>query len=162
MDKQLMDKEVLCILDTRQIQKFMFRSNAYVDTLGGSDLMTHILDDGIRFALDHIDPPLSEGEYDLTLDEDVPIPFFENKGLLFQLMTNAAGNAMFLARSGRLAQKIIRKISRYYLEHGYSLNLAAAAVEKSDNFGHDIFELYDAIKAMPFIQDIRSERGGMS
>ena len=25
MDSQLMEKEVLCILDTRQIQRFMFR-----------------------------------------------------------------------------------------------------------------------------------------
>lgn len=34
MDKELMGKEVLGILDTRQIQRFMFRSNSYVDTLG--------------------------------------------------------------------------------------------------------------------------------
>ena len=142
MDRELMDREVLCILDTRQIQKFMFRSNAYVDTLGGSDLMTHILDDAIRFALSHIDPPLKEGEYDLSLNEDAPIPFFEDRGVIFQLMINAAGNAMFIARSGALAQNIIRKISRYYLDHAYSLNLAAAAVLKTDNFGHDIFELY--------------------
>ena len=65
MDSQLMEKEVLCILDTRQIQKFMFRSNTYVDTLGGSDLMTHILEDGISFALQSIDPPLMRDEYDL-------------------------------------------------------------------------------------------------
>ena len=142
MDTQLLDKEVLCILDTRQIQKFMFRSNSYVDTLGGSDLMTHILDDGISFALRAIDPPLNEGEYDLSLDPDAAIPYFEDGDVLFQLMICAAGNAMFLARSGRLAQKIIRKISRYYLDHAYSLNLAAAAVEKTDDLGHDVFELY--------------------
>lgn len=142
MEQELMDREVLCILDTRQIQQFMFRSNSYLDTLGGSDLMTHILDDGIRFALEHIDPPLRDGEYDLSLEPNAPLPFFEDRNVLFQLMTSAAGNAMFLARSGSLAQKIIRKISRYYLDHGYSLNLAAAAVGKSDDLGHDIFELY--------------------
>ena len=111
MDKQLMDREVLCILDTRQFQKFMFRSNSYVDTLGGSDLITHILDDGIRFALCHIDPPLKEREYDLSQEPDAPIPYFEEEGVLFQLMICTAGNAIFLARSGALAQKIIRKIS---------------------------------------------------
>lgn len=137
MDSQLMEKEVLCILDTRQIQKFMFRSNAYVDTLGGSDLMTHILEDGIRFALQSIEQPLRKEEYDLSLDPDAPIPYFGNDGVLFQLMICAAGNAMFLARSGRLAQKLIRKVSRYYLDHAYSLNLAAAAVEKTDDLGRD-------------------------
>ena len=111
MDSHLMEKEVLCILDTRQIQRFMFRSNAYVDTLGGSDLMTHILEDGMRFALQSIEPPLRKEEYDLSLDPDAPIPYFENDEVLFQLMICAAGNAMFLARIGRLAQKLIRKIS---------------------------------------------------
>ncbi len=171
MDSQLMEKEVLCILDTRQIQKFMFRSNTYVDTLGGSDLMTHILDDGIRFALQSIEPPLMRGEYDLSLDPDTPIPYFEDTGVLFQLMICTAGNAMFVARTGRLAQKIIRKISRYYLDHAYSLNLAAAAVEKTDDLGHDIFELYkklNNVKASAIISDplgalpvvIREERTG--
>ena len=171
MDSQLMEKEVLCILDTRQIQKFMFRSNTYVDTLGGSDLMTHILEDGIRFALRSIEPPLREEEYDLSLDPDAPIPYFDNDGVIFQLMICAAGNAMFLARTGRLAQKIIRKISRYYLDHAYSLNLAAAAVEKTEDMGHDIFELYkklnnvkvsavisDPLGALPVV--LREERTG--
>lgn len=156
MDSQLMEKEVLCILDTRQIQKFMFRSNAYVDTLGGSDLMTHILEDGIRFALQSIEPPLRKEEYDLSLDPDAPIPYFGNDGVLFQLMICAAGNAMFLARTGRLAQKLIRKISRYYLDHAYSLNLAAAAVEKTEDLGHDIFNLYkklNSVKASAIISD---------
>ena len=156
MDSQLMEKEVLCILDTRQIQKFMFRSNAYVDTLGGSDLMTHILEDGIRFALQSVQPPLREDEYDLSLDPDAPIPYFERDGVRFQLMSCAAGNAMFLARTGRLAQKLIRKISRYYLDHAYSLNLAAAAVEKTEDLGHDIFNLYkklNSVKASAIISD---------
>ena len=63
---------------------------------------------------------------------------------------------MFLARTGRLAQKLIQKISRYYLDHAYSLNLAAAAVEKTDDLGHDIFELYkklNNVKASAIISD---------
>lgn len=171
MDSRLMDKKVLCLLDTRQIQKFMFRSNTYEDALGGSDLITHILQDGIRFAVENIDPPLKTNEFDLSLDPDAPIPFFEDEGVLFQLMTCAAGNALFLARTGRLAQKIIRKISRYYLDHGYSLNLAAVAVEMTGDFDRDSFELYkklDNVKASGMISDplealpvvIREERTG--
>ena len=71
MDKELMGKEVLGILDTRQIQRFMFRSNSYVDTLGGSDLMVHILPDGILHALHSVNPPLQETEYDLCQDPDL-------------------------------------------------------------------------------------------
>ena len=122
MDGHLMDKEVLCILDTRQIQRFMFRANSYVDTCGGSDLILHILGDAIRFALHHINTPLSEGEYDLANEADAPLPYFEDPNVQFQQIINTSGNAIFVARTGALAQKVIRKISRYYLDHGYSLN----------------------------------------
>ena len=150
MDAFLKDREVLCLLDTRQIQRFMFRSNTMLDTLGGSDLMIHILPDAIRYALTHIDPPLAEGDYDINTDPDAEIPYFTNEKTQFQLLNCAAGNAMFVARTGALAQKIVRKISRYYLDHAYCLNLAASIVEKTGNFGSDIFNLYrnlNAIKA---------------
>ena len=156
MDRQLMEKEVLCILDTRQIQKYMFRSTSFEDALGGSDIMTHILEDGILYALQNADPPLDEDSYDLSIDPEGPVPFFENSGILFQMMMCAAGNAMFLVRTGRLAQQIIRKVSRYYLDHAYSLNLAAAAVEKTDSMSRDINELFnklDKVKASAAISD---------
>ena len=171
MDKALMDKEVLCILDTRQIQRFMFRSNSFEDTLGGSDLLEHILDDGILYALQNLDPPVPADQYNLSQDPDAPIPFFTDARTQFQLIYCTAGNALFLARTGELAQKIIRKISRYYLDNAYTLNLAAAAVQKTDNLGKDIFELYkklNAIKASASISDplsplpvvMREERTG--
>lgn len=148
MDKELLGKEVLGILDTRQIQRFMFRSNSYVDTLGGSDLMVHILPDGILHALHSVNPPLQETEYDLCQDPDAPIRYFEDERVLFQVIICTAGNALFIARTGKLAQMLIRKVSRYYLEHGYSLNLAAAAVEKTEHFGTDIFKLYKKLNAV--------------
>lgn len=157
MEKELMDKEVLCILDTRQIQRYMFRSNTFMDTIGGSDLMHHVLWDAIRDAMVSIDTPLSEEEYALSLRpcaED--IPYFTSPKIRFQLMICAAGNALCLVRTGALCQKIIRRISRYYLERGYSLNLAAAATEKTDHLGHDIFHLYkklNNIKAASELSD---------
>ncbi len=110
MDKELMGKEVLGILDTRQIQRFMFRSNSYVDTLGGSDLMVHILPDGILHALHSVNPPLQETEYDLCQDPDAPIRYFEDERVLFQVIICTAGNALFIARTGKLAQMLIRKL----------------------------------------------------
>ena len=142
MDYELMDKEVLCILDTRRIQRFMFRTNSFV---GGSRLIAHILEDAIAFALRHIDTPLTDAEYDISNSPDAPVPYFEDENIKFQLLISAAGNAMFIARSGALAQKIIRKISRYYLDCGYSLTLTAAAVEKTNHLGHDIGRLYDKL-----------------
>lgn len=150
MDRELMDREVLCILDTRQIQRYIFRSNSMFDTVGASALLTHILQDALLYSMGHIDPPVPEEEYDLSLEEDARIPYFADSRVQFQLMTCTAGNAMFLARTGALAQKIIRKVSRYYLDHGGMMDLAAAAVEMTDDLDQDLTRLYkklDAVKA---------------
>ncbi len=160
MEKELMDKEVLCILDTRQIQRYMFRSNTFVDTIGGSDLMQHVLWDAIRDAMVSIDPPLSVEEYALSVEpraED--IPYFTSEKIKFQLMICAAGNALCIVRTGALCQKIIRRISRYYLERGYSLNLAATATEKTGHLGDDVFHLYKKLNNIKAASDISDPLG---
>lgn len=162
MEKELMNKEVLCILDTRQIQRFIFKSNSYLDTLGGSDLVAKIQEEAIRYAMTHIDPPLREEEYSLSLDPDEEIPYFNSDKIKFQLLTCGAGNAMCLVRTGELCQKIIRKISRYYLDHAYSLNLVASVTEKTDHFGSDIFHLYKKLNAIKASADISDPLGPLA
>lgn len=162
MEKELMNKEVLCILDTRQIQRFMFKSNSYLDTLGGSDLVNEVQEKAIRYAVTHIDPPLQEEEYSLSLDPDMEIPYFTSEKIQFQLLTCSAGNAMCLVRTGALCQKIIRKISRFYLDYAYSLNLVAAVTEKTDDFGRDIFHLYKKLNAIKASCDISDPVGPIS
>ena len=160
MEKDLMDKEVLCIIDTRQIQRYMFRSNTFLDTVGGSDLMVHVLDDAIRDAMVSIDTPLSEEEYSLSMEPDASaIPYFVLPKMKFQLIISTAGNALALVRTGALCQKIIRRISRYYLEHAYSLNLSAAVVLKTDNLGNDIFNLYTKLNNIKAASDISDPLG---
>ncbi len=55
--------------------------------------------------------------------------------------------------------QIIRRISRYYLEHAYSLNLSAAAVLKTDNLGNDIFNLYTKLNNIKAASDISDPLG---
>ena len=153
MDRELMNREVLCILDTRQIQRYMFRSNTMLDTVGASDLMIHILDDAILNALRTVDPPVPEDQFDFSLDPEGELPYFRDTSVKFQLITCQAGNAIFIVRTGALAQKIIRSVSRYYLVHGRTLNIAAVAVEKTDNLGNDIFHLYRKLNAAKAASD---------
>ena len=159
MENELMNKEVLCILDTRQIQRFLFKSNSYLDTLGGSDLVAEIQEKAIQYAMTHIDPPLRDEEYSLSLDPDEEIPYFSSDKIQFQLLTCGAGNAMCIVRTGELCRKIIRKISRYYLDHAYSLNLVASVTEKTDHFGNDIFHLYKKLNAIKASADISDPLG---
>lgn len=154
MKEELMSKPVLCIFDTRQIQAFMFQANSYYDTLGGSDLIIHILDDAIYFALKNIEPPLADDEFDLSLDPDGDIPYFRSEKIKFQLIMCTAGNALCIVRTGALAQKIIRKCSRYYLNHAYSLNIAVAVTEMTNDFGRDISNLYYNLNAIKASGDI--------
>ena len=162
MKSEWMDKPVLCIFDTRQIQAFMFRANSYFDTLGGSDLMVHILNDAIYSSLKTIDPPLADDEFDLSLDPDGEIPFFTSEKIKFQLIMCAAGNAICLVRTGALAQKIIRKCSRYYLDHTYSLNLDVAVTEMTDDFGCDIANLFNRLDAIKASGEISTPLGPLS
>ncbi len=159
MDNHLLDKEVLCILDTRQIQRFIFHSNSMRDAIGGGLLVSHILPDAILNALSTLEPGLGPDEYDLNTDPDAEIPYFTGKHVQFQLMTCAAGNAMFLARTGELAGKVIRKTARYYLEHAYSLNLTAAAVEKTGDMAADIFNLYQKLNAVKASAEMQEPLG---
>lgn len=162
MDRELMTKEVLCILDTRQIQRYIFRSNTFTDTIGGSDLVRHILSDAISHALISIDKPLAKEEYSLSLEPKAEaIPYFTDSKVLFQLISCTAGNALCIVRTGELCQKIIRKVSRYYLENGYSLNLAAAAVAKTDNMGEDINALYRKLNDIKASSDISDPLGAL-
>ena len=162
MNQEWMDKPVLCILDTRQIQAFMFRANSYFDTLGGNDLMLHILNDAIYSALKTIDTPLEDDEFDLSLDPDAEIPYFKSEQIKFQIIISAAGNALFIVRTGRLAQKIIRKCSRYYLDHAYSLNVAAAVTEMTGDFSRDISSLYARLDDIKASGDIANPLGPLS
>ena len=163
MDKDLMNKEVLVILDTRQIQKFMFKSNTFYDTIGASDLMTHVLQDAILYALTHVDPPLREDQYSVDQTVDVEtIPYFASEEVQFQIIMCAAGNALCIVRTGALAQQIIRRISRYYLDNTRSLNLAAAAVAKTDDMGHDIFELYKKLNAVKAACEVSNPLGPLA
>ena len=50
-------------------------------------------------------------------------------------------------------------LSRYYLEYGRTLNIAAAAVEKTDNLGHDIFNLYRKLNAAKAASDTLEHTG---
>ncbi|MBP3209677.1 MAG: hypothetical protein J6M64_07225 [Oscillospiraceae bacterium] len=162
MKKEWMDKPVLCIFDTRQIQAFMFRANSYYDTLGGSDLMVHILMDAIRASLKAVDPPLADDEFDLSLDPDGELPFFTSERTQFQMVMCAAGNAICVVRTGALAQKIIRKCSRYYLDHAYSLNLDVAVTEMTGDFGRDIANLYNRLDAIKASGEISNPLGPLS
>ncbi len=143
MEARLKDKEVFCLIDTRQIQKFIFHANDFEAVIGASVFLKEVMMDALRYAVSHIDEPLAAEEYDLSYsDTEGRIPWFVDPKIKIQLIMYAAGNAMILFRTGELCEKIIHKVSRYHLDHCYCIDLAVSVVEKTDVFADDLNALY--------------------
>ena len=111
-----MDREVLCIMDIRQIQTYLFRVNSQEAVKGGDLLVKHILADALAWAVKEVDPPLTGDQVDLSSEaSDEPIPWFADPAIQVQMIDAVAGNAMLLFRTGALCQKVMHKVSRYVL-----------------------------------------------
>ena len=146
MDRELLGSEVLCLMDIRQIQTYLFRVNSQEAVKGGERMVKQILVDALTWAAGQIDPPLTAEQVDFSSEPtDGPIPWFADPGIQIQLIDSVAGNAMLLFRTGALCQKVLHKASRYVLEQSYGLDFAAAAVEKTESLAYDINRLYDRL-----------------
>lgn len=142
MEKELLDKEVFCIIDTRGIQKYMFHSLTIDDAIGADAYLKNIMLDALKYAAKSIDTPLSDDECSFNSTTKDRIDFLHDENVQIQVININAGNAMLLFRTGSLCEKIVRKISRYYLDNTYLLGVACSAVEKTDSFSADLNRLY--------------------
>ena len=142
MEEMLKDCEVLAMYDVRGIQSYIFKTNAAKEIIGASVLVSNVIIDGLnQFVKDNID----ENQRQLYMTDwqnDSDTAFQENSSVLMQVMFVGGGNAYVLFRSGEICRQVNRFLARYILERTYSLNLAVAVVEKTDNYGDD----YDSIQ----------------
>ena len=146
MEREMLDREVLCIMDIRQIQTYIFRVNSQEAVRGGENMVKRILTDALAWAVEQIDPPLPADRVDLSnRPTEGPIPWFADPCIQVQMINAVAGNALLLFRTGELCRKVLHKVSRYVLEHSYGLDFAAAAVEKTHSLENDINRLYDRL-----------------
>ena len=143
MDAELMNQEVLCLFDIRQIQSFLFRVNNNDAVQGADAIVKHVLTDALNWAVERIDPPLTADQYDLNCEiMEGRIPWFLDDHIQIQIIDSVAGNAMVLFRTGALCQKVIHKVSRYLLEKCYCLDVATAAVRKTESLADDLTAIY--------------------
>ena len=50
MKKELLDKEVICIYDTRAIQKFIFSNNNNIDIIGAGNIVSDVFAGGFELC----------------------------------------------------------------------------------------------------------------
>lgn len=129
-------KHVLAMYDVRGIQKFIFRTSKMKDAIGASAIVENIIGDALKAAV--------ASEQGLDCD----LAWRTEQGILeyhpeeadqkdIQVLYIGGGNAYVMYRDKELAQEISRKMARYTMDHTYSLQLAVAISEKSDNYKDD-------------------------
>lgn len=157
MKEELLNKEVLAMYDVRGIQEYIFRTNKVKEIIGASIIVENIIEDSLNEIIKskkeisekaNLEWNKSEYEFDSNKEIEVEVGFI------------GGGNAYVLYRRGELCQEVNRELAKKILEKTYSLNLAVAVVEKTDNYSNDykkVQEEMQRIKAkMPMVRTIGS------
>ena len=139
----LLDMPVLCVIDTRSVQKYMFHANEMEETMGAEVIMQTMAIESIRFAAEHVNPPLSPEECVLSNpDADGEVAFSTDGRIKVQVLDAAASNMILAFRTGRLCRDVVRKMARYYLDNSYSLQFSSACAEWTGDMAADMDSLF--------------------
>lgn len=133
---ELRTKTVLAMYDVRGIQKYIFRTNKIKEIIGASNIVENIIIDGLQDIIkrNNWDSQLYITDWEDDTNEE---EFLKNEEVQMQVMFIGGGNAYVLFREGKICEKVNRELAKYVLEKTYSLNLAVAVVEKTDNYKED-------------------------
>lgn len=142
MKKELLDKEVIVAYDIRQVQRFLFGGTSIYDYTGANDILANFFYSAFDYCVNHSSVKLSKDEYDFSDTDINSVAYFHNPKIKMQIITIGGGNAFAIYRSGRIAQKINRLFSSYLLHETYSLEVAIAVVEKTNDMEYDNNRLY--------------------
>ena len=138
--RECSSKNVMAMYDVRGIQKYIFRTTEVTDAIGASSIIENIIQDALRDAVKRIGPGIaSEISW---FDKDGVLPY-EHLKYDVQVLFIGGGNAYVMYRDMELCRKINKLMSKYVLEHTYSLRLAIAVTEVGDNYSADYQKLHN-------------------
>ena len=138
-----MNESVLVMYDVRGIQNYIFKTIKVQDARGASGLIENIIVDAMKSAINSIKsrPEYKNINTDISwFNDNGPIQY-SNSDNDVQILFSGGGNASFLFSSGRLCLEINKLMSKYILENTYSLQLAIAFVNKTENYSDDYREV---------------------
>lgn len=129
----------LVMYDVRGIQKYIFRTAKVKDAIGASKIIEEIIEKALKNAIYKIGGDLSA---DLEwCEENGPIKYEDNCKDI-QVLYIGGGNAFVVYNTKELAVEVNKLMSKYVLENTYSLQLAIAMVDKTENYSDDYEKLY--------------------
>lgn len=139
MNTYLLDKPVLCVIDTRSVQKFMFHTNSTEQNVGAGLILDVLPVDSVRHAVANLSPRLAPDEFVIFNPEGpADFPSCDDSKVKVMLVDCSASNLTLFFRTGKLCRDVVRKMARYYLDNGYSLQFTPACTEWTGNARADI------------------------
>lgn len=151
MKSELPDKTVLAMYDVRGIQSYIFHTSKLKDAIGASYIVETLIQDALKTVEKKISKTINkEITVDLEWENETGIVKYEGEDKDIQVLYIGGGNAYVLYSSESLCREANRIMSKYVLEHTYSLQLAIATCEKTDSYADDykkIHSIMNRIKA---------------
>lgn len=135
-----MSQLVLAMYDVRGIQKYIFRTAKVQDATGASAIVEDILLEALKYAVNSMEPSLS---MDAKWHQGKEALEFEKGKAEVQVLFVGGGNAYVIFRDRELCLEINRRMSAYVMKQTYSLQLAAAVVDCTDDYQEDYRKLHE-------------------
>lgn len=131
------NKPVLALYDLRGIQSFIFRTNRLREIIGASQIIKTLLEGALSdFAKDCKEKGLTV----VTDWQNQPFAYLKD-GRAGEVLYSGGGNTVVLWRDADIAKSAGRSMSRYVLEHAYSVGLSYATTPVTGNFKADYARL---------------------
>lgn len=124
-------KQVLAMYDIRGIQDYIFRTPKLKHAIGASAIVESIIEEALKAAVEKCND--MQISYELSWEQKI----YTGEDKEIQVLYIGGGNAVVLFRDRELYMVVTRLMSKYILEHTYSLQLAATCIDKTGEYQAD-------------------------
>lgn len=131
----------LAMYDVRGIQDYIYKTAKVQDAIGASAIVEDIISEALKEAVEK-----EELSYDLEwYDENGVLLYDVSKAsdTDVQVLYIGGGNAFVSFKDEDICQRVNHRMSRYVLEKTYSLQLAIAVTDQTENYAKDYKNIFD-------------------
>lgn len=131
----------LAMYDVRGIQDYIYKTAKVQDAIGASAIVEDIISEALKDAVEK-----ESLSYDLEwYDENGVLPYDVSKAsdTDVQVLYIGGGNAFVSFQDEDICQRVNHRMSRYVLEKTYSLQLAIAVTDQTENYAKDYKNIFD-------------------
>lgn len=131
----------LAMYDVRGIQDYIYKTAKVQDAIGASAIVEDIISEALKEAVEK-----EELSYDLEwYDENGVLPYDVSKAsdTDVQVLYIGGGNAFVSFKDEDICQRVNHRMSRYVLEKTYSLQLAIAVTDQTEDYADDYKRIFD-------------------